>query len=125
MYADSYHDCVPGSLREDRAIEARDNALERAAAAIYGDEDRLANMISRAVEAAPPALGYCDHETPASALATVLLTLREAYRPLNNLPFANTETAMRDLRVLVADADRIVDRIVSEHVDGLAVRRAA
>jgi|GEM_PF-2881653 len=117
MYADSYHVCAPGSLREDRAIEARENALELTAAAILGDEDRLANVVARAVEASPPALGYCDHKTPAAALATVLMTLREAYRPLNSLPFANTEAAMRDLHVLVADAMRFVERVANDEAE--------
>jgi hypothetical protein len=56
----------------------------------------------------------CDHTSPADALVTCLLILREAYRPLNNLPFANTEEVMRNLRILTFDAMKLVEQVVND-----------
>lgn len=89
-------------------------AIERVTSKIWNDEERVNDLLIARLEAEPPSLALCDHTNPADALATCLLILREAYRPLNNLPFANTEDAMRNLRILAFDAMKLAEQVVND-----------
>lgn len=115
MYADSYRDCVDyAGARADAGQDAIDRAMDR----IYADEQRFADVIDAAVTAAPPTLNSCDHKTPAQALSDALIVLAAANRSLcGNYCGPNSAAAMRELRILSDDANRLVNDAVRTAVE--------